>query len=518
MIRAATFNAQTVAVFGLGLSGRASVASLAAGGAQVAAWDDGDAGREAAKAAGIALTDLHDADWSRFSALVLAPGVPLTHPVPHWTVRAAQSAGVPIIGDTEIFCRERQRFMRDNLSASPLIAITGTNGKSTTTALIAHVLRDAGLDVQMGGNIGVPILALSELAPERAYVVEFSSYQIDLTPSLHPTAGVLLNISPDHLDRHGTLARYAAIKARLIEGADHAIVGCDDALSRTAGQTLPDGKRVTMISGTPADQGADGSDADGANDSAYGILTTRANADAVIAQADGPVRHHAGHGAPVTLASIASIPTLRGAHNAQNAAAAGAVARAMGLSPARIQAGFTGFAGLPHRMEDLGEVDGVLCINDSKATNADSAARALSALKNVYWIAGGLAKDGGIADLLAYRSRIRHAFLIGDAATSFAATLDGQVPYTLSGTLDQAVPAALAQIASDRENDRACGADASTPAPPVLLLAPACASFDQYRSFEVRGDAFRALLAGLPGFVARAQRAATTPPAQDPER
>ncbi|HVJ76274.1 MAG TPA: Mur ligase family protein, partial [Hyphomicrobium sp.] len=224
MIRATSFHGKAVAVFGLGSSGIVAARALAAGGASVAAWDDGAAGREAAEREDVPLEDLSQADWSRFAALVLAPGVPLTHPEPHWTVQKARANGVEIIGDIEIFARERAKAAPN----APFIAITGTNGKSTTTALIAHILRYAGHDVQLGGNIGYPILTLDEPSPDRFHVIEMSSFQIDLTPTLKPTIGVMLNITPDHLDRHGSIEGYAAVKERLVQGAEVAAVGVDD--------------------------------------------------------------------------------------------------------------------------------------------------------------------------------------------------------------------------------------------------------------------------------------------------
>jgi UDP-N-acetylmuramoylalanine--D-glutamate ligase len=219
-----TFAGQTVAVFGLGMSGLACCRALVAGGARVVAADDTAAGRKAAADAGFPIEDLTSADWSRFAALVLAPGVPLTHPEPHWTVRKARAAGVDIIGDIELFARERARAAPE----APFVAITGTNGKSTTTALIAHILREAGRDVQMGGNIGTAILALQPPANNRVHVIEMSSFQIELTPTLAPTVGILLNVTPDHLDRHGTMENYASLKARLVQHAAHPIVGDDD--------------------------------------------------------------------------------------------------------------------------------------------------------------------------------------------------------------------------------------------------------------------------------------------------
>ena len=448
------FAGQKVALFGLGGSGLATANALKAGGAEVIAWDDNADSVARAQDAGLGTQDLREADWSGFMALVLSPGVPLTHPEPHWTVRLAREAGVEIIGDIELFCRER----RAQSPEAPLVAITGTNGKSTTTALIAHVLAQAGRDVQMGGNIGTAILSLAPPDAGRVHVIEMSSFQIDLTPGLDPTVGVLMNITPDHLDRHGTMEQYAAIKERLIAGAGLAVVGIDDGPSRAiAERRAGDLVRVHVPAGDAL------------------------CADAVTVR-DGIVRDPDG----TALADVNGIGSLRGAHNWQNAAVAVAVARALGLTPEAIQAGLSSFPGLPHRMEEVGRRGAVLFVNDSKATNADSTEKALTAFRDIHWILGGKAKEGGIFPLVPYFQRVAHAYLIGAASDAFAATLEGVVPYTRCEILDVAVPRAA-------ENAAASGAPE-----PVVLLSPACASYDQFRNFEIRGDRFRALVQALP--------------------
>ena len=349
MIPVTSFSGVDVAVFGLGESGRASALALAAGGATVAAWDDNENTVAAARAAGIAIVDLHVADWKRFAALVLTPGVPLTHPTPHWTVVSAEAAGIEVIGDIELFCRERRRHCPD----APFIAVTGTNGKSTTTALIAHLIATAGNEVALGGNIGKAILSLEPPSRGRFHVIECSSFQIDLAPSLDPSIGVLLNITPDHLDRHGTFDAYAAIKERLVADSGIAVIAVDDKPSQAiADRIARTGKRVIRISARrPL---ADGVYASGAE---------------IIAVGDG---------ASMRVASLAGIGALRGAHNAENAAAAVAVARTLGLDPATIVRGLKSFPGLSHRMEEVGRRGRVLFVNDSKATNADAAAKALA--------------------------------------------------------------------------------------------------------------------------------------------
>jgi len=461
MIPVTSFAGKTVAVFGLGGSGLASCHALRAGGAEVVAGDDGaDRLAEAAKA-GFITADLRTVSWANFSALVLAPGVPLTHPVPHWSVLRAREAGVEVIGDIELFCRERKRHAPD----APFVAITGTNGKSTTTALIAHLMKVAGYDTQMGGNIGTAILSLEPPRMGRVHVIEMSSYQIDLTPSLDPTVGILINVSEDHIDRHGTLANYAAVKERLVAGVQPrgaAIVGVDDDFSRASADRLEQaGKRVVRISVK--------------NPLPDGIYVEHET----IVRASGGARNE--------IARIGGIGSLRGLHNAQNAACAAATALALGVGADVLQQGLRSFPGLAHRMEQVGRRGDVLFVNDSKGTNADAAAHALSSFADIFWIAGGKPKAGGITGLTDYFPRIRKAYLIGEAAAEFAGTLGNTVPHEMSGTLDVAV----AQAAAD--------AEASGLTDAVVLLSPACASFDQYRNFEIRGAKFRELVQALPG-------------------
>jgi UDP-N-acetylmuramoylalanine--D-glutamate ligase len=445
------------------------VRALLDGGATVAAWDDSAAGRDAAAKAGIPVVDLTAADWSQFSSLVLAPGVPLTHPEPHWTVKRAQAAGVEIIGDVEIFFRERAA---QSVSV-PVIAITGTNGKSTTTALTAHILKHAGYDVQMGGNIGRAVLTLEPFEAGRHYVLELSSFQIDLTPSLAPTVGVLLNVTPDHIDRHGTIEHYAAVKERLVAGADIACVGVDDAYCL-------DILKRRVETGAAC---------------AFSVKHKLSPGYSVM---DDTLVCANREGLAVKLGTLGGIGSLRGAHNAQNALAAVACVReclnAMGRTPELDwQGALSSFPGLAHRMEEIGRAGNVLFINDSKATNADSTEKALLSFpRDCYWILGGKPKEGGITSLAPYFKGIAKAYLIGEASDDFAATLDGaRVPYVRSGTLDNAVATASADALASGAKE------------PVVLLSPACASYDQFKNFEVRGDAFRAAVAALPGVTLR---------------
>jgi UDP-N-acetylmuramoylalanine--D-glutamate ligase len=473
VIPVTSFAGKKVAIFGLGGSGLASASALLAGGADVIAFDDNAASVAKANAAGIPTADLHGADWSKIASLVLAPGVPLTHPAPHWVAALARKAGVEVIGDIELFCRERAR----RAPGTPFVAITGTNGKSTTTALIAHLATSAGLDAQLGGNIGTAILSLeppqaNNVKPLRVHVIECSSYQIDLSPSLDPSIGILINLSEDHLDRHGAMDHYAAVKERLVAGVPKdgsAIVGVDDEwCERIAARLAQSAKKVVPIS------------------------VRHALANGIFADNKRIMRAIAGD--TTQVAELGGIGSLRGLHNAQNAACATAAALALGLDAAAIQTGLRSFPGLAHRMEEVGRRGTTLFINDSKATNADSAAQALACFNDIFWIAGGKPKTGGIESLRGFFPRIRKAYLIGEAAHEFAATLGVAVPHEITGTLDKAVAAA------------ARDAQASNAHEPVVLLSPACASFDQFRNFEVRGDAFRELVRALPGLKANLNR------------
>jgi UDP-N-acetylmuramoylalanine--D-glutamate ligase len=363
---------------------------------------------------------------------VLAPGVPLTHPKPHWTVNLADEAGVPVIGDIELFVRERGVRAPD----APFVAITGTNGKSTTTALIAHVLKEAGHEVAMGGNIGVPVLDLPPPAAGRTHVVECSSYQIDLAPSLAPSVGLLINITPDHLDRHGDLARYAAIKERLVAQAEIALVGVDDQHCRDI----------------------------------YARLKARSGAPRTLAVS--------GVESPHADVWVSEHRVMAKGEAAPAADLAGA--RALGVERDRIARAFETFPGLAHRMEEVGRFGRVLFINDSKATNADAAEKALMSFHDIHWILGGRPKAGGVEPLRPLFPRVAKAYLIGEASDEFARTLTGVVPFDRYGTLDAAIEAAAEDAAQSRAHE------------PVVLLSPACASFDQFANFEARGDAFRA--------------------------
>lgn len=466
MIPVPGFEGQRVAMFGLGRTGLGVARALEAGGAQVLGWDDGEARRVAAADAGVPLADLYAEDWSRIAALVLSPGVPLTHPEPHRLVLKARAAGVPVIGDMELF----QRALDASGTRARLVAVTGTNGKSTTTALIGHLIRHAGGDVQVGGNIGRAVLDLDPPADQTVYVVEISSYQLDLTESFRPDVAVLLNITPDHLDRHGTFENYVAVKDRIFSnqtGRGYAVFGIDsDPVAQLCTRRC-------------ADQAPQGSAEGGPRVIPVSVRKALGRGVYVLA---GKI-YHSRASRVEEVADLSQIESLRGAHNWENAAAAFAAVRTLGIDAAKIAEGLARFPGLAHRMETVAQIDGVRFVNDSKATNADAASHALAAYDRVYWIAGGVAKAGGIEPLAGYFPKIARAYLIGEAAQAFAATLDGKAPHRVCASLDEAVAAAAR--------------DAAGEAGAVVLLSPACASFDQYADFEARGEAFRAAVRRL---------------------
>ncbi|MBI1405964.1 MAG: UDP-N-acetylmuramoyl-L-alanine--D-glutamate ligase [Caulobacter sp.] len=471
MIPAVGFEGRTVAVFGLGRTGLTAARALIAGGASVALWDENEKGRQAAEAEGLPLVDLKTADWSGFAALMLSPGVPLTHPEPHWTVQMANDAGVEILGDVELLARA--------INAAPVhkrprvVAITGTNGKSTTTALIDHILRGAGRDTRMGGNIGLGVLGLAPMHGGAVYVLELSSYQLDLTSSLKPDASILLNISPDHLDRHGDMEGYVAAKKRILlnQGkGDTAVIGVDDPWCQRICTEITAANRRTI---RPISAGK-------AMGRGVYVLS------GVLYDATGD--------RTVEVADLTRARSLPGKHNWQNAAAAYAAALALGVSPDDAADGLMTFPGLAHRMETVAKIGKVRFVNDSKATNTDAARQALSSYPRVYWIAGGRAKEGGIAPLADLFPRVEKAYLIGEAEAAFAETLEGHVAVALCGRMEAAVAAAHADAAASGEEA-------------IVLLSPATASFDQYPDFEARGEAFRAAVQALEQPAAREARA-----------
>ena len=454
MIVVDSFRGRRVGVLGLAKSGRAAAEALAAGGAEVLAWDDNAKLREAL-AREVPLHDLTAADWGGIPALVLSPGIPHSFPEPHPAVLRARAAGAEIIGDLELLGRAQPD--------ARYVGITGTNGKSTTTALIGHILGAAGKRVEVGGNLGTPALSFAPLGRDGTYVIEASSFQLELITSLRFDAAVLLNVTPDHLDRHGSMEGYIAAKQRIFDrqtGKSTAIIGVDDAICRDLCEELRRGPaRVVPISVLQPVLG--------------GVYVEESW---LVDSLDG---------APRLVLDLAFAERLPGAHNAQNACAAYAAARACGIEGAAATAAIRSFPGLAHRQELVGTVDGIRYINDSKATNADATEKALLCYPAIYWIAGGLPKAGGITPLAPHFGRLRHAFLIGRATEEFAATLEGSVPFTRCGDLATALNAASDQARRDGVADA------------VVLLSPACASYDQFKNFEERGDTFRALVAAL---------------------
>jgi UDP-N-acetylmuramoylalanine--D-glutamate ligase len=454
MIRIPHEPGRPVAVLGLGKSGLVAARALAASGTEVWAWDD-----DAMKRKALSTTDLYKCDWSRPSALVLSPGIPQRYPAPHPIAAMATAANVPIIGEVELLFRAQPK--------ATFVGITGTNGKSTTTALIGHVLRRAGKRAEVGANLGTPALALAPLEEGGIYVLEMSSYQLELVPTARFDVAVLLNITPDHLDRHGGMAGYVAAKRGIFDRQrpqDWAVIGIDDEYCRVICEGLA-GRRVVAV--------AVGRQASTAIIVRHGILSDEIGRE---------------------IMDLARAPALPGPHNWQNAAAAFAVGRALGLSNAAIAAGIETYPGLPHRQELILTREGVRFINDSKATNADATAKALACYDSIYWILGGRPKETGLDGLEPYYHRIAKAYLIGEAAADFEKRLAGDdVATRQCGTLDRAVAAAAADAAAAKQE----GA--------VVLLSPACASFDQFANFEERGERFRNLVNELDRPARRAQ-------------
>lgn len=426
-----TLDGKPIAVFGLGMSNIAAIKALVAAGARVTAWDDNEAHLRAAEDAGATLKDLSEENLSQYGCLVLAPGVPYAFN-PHPVVEKAKKSGIEILCDIEILSRIGHGIKT--------ICITGTNGKSTTTALIGHILNECGVNAAVGGNIGTPALALDLPEGEkRAIVLELSSYQLDLCPKFSPRIAVLLNISPDHIDRHGDMDAYVAAKKRIFRGVGDAVIGVDDELS----EKLADD------------------------------VTSRMERKVYRIYARDP------------MVSGLEIQTLRGLHNQQNMSAAYNVASLMELEHDDIIAAMRTFPGLPHRQYLVRTIGDVQYINDSKATNADAASRALDSFDHIYWIAGGKPKEGGLTGVEHFDDRIECVYLIGEAADDFAQWCEEQdIKYEICGTMDRAVTRAHEDAQDEGEG--------------FVLLSPACASFDQYNSFEARGDHFTAIVNALP--------------------
>lgn len=458
MIRLERYKNKKVGVFGLGEAGQAAVRAMVAGGAQVFVWDDREASRlgyidysGGAVPSSVKLQSIDKWNWKELAIVVLSPGVPLTHPEPHPVVVKAQQAKVPVVGEVDL--------LYEACPTAQYIGITGTNGKSTTTALITHILKQAGKNVQAGANFGTPALALNPADETGYYVLEMSSYQLDLVHKVRFKASILLNITPDHIDRHGTMENYVAAKLRIfdrVRDKDACIVSLDDGYCRDAFiHLLREHSKHHLV---PFSVTVD--DNRGIIVDAQGVLHDRWDEDEVSYD-------------------LKEISPLKGKHNYQNIAAAYGTLRHLGLAPEVIARGISTFPGLAHRMEKVMDYAQVQFINDSKATNAEATERALEPFDNIYWILGGKAKEGGIQPLAPLFPKVVHAYLIGDATEAFATVLDGRVPYSRCVTLDVATREAAQQALADRKP----GA--------TVLLSPACASFDQWKNFEQRGDAFR---------------------------
>lgn len=466
MIPVMGYEGKRVAVLGLGRSGLATARALQAGGAVPLLWDDSPEARTKAEGEGFAMTDLgRDAAWVDMALLVTSPGIPHLYPTPNRHIARALREGVPVDNDIGLFFRSWATPDWDQLDKTPkVVAVTGSNGKSTTTALIHHILKVADRPTQMAGNIGRGVLDLDPPEDGEVVVLELSSYQTDLARALTPDVAVFTNLSPDHLDRHGGIGGYFAAKRRLFTegGPDRAVIGVDEREGEFLANQLAAGTaddRVIRVSSGQKLEGAG--------------WTVFARKGFLAEWRKGRQT------AAIDLRGVRGLP---GAHNHQNACAAYAAARALGIAPKLIEAALHSFEGLPHRSQIVGERDGVRFVNDSKATNVDSAAKALQAFDRIRWIAGGMGKEGGISGLVPFLGSVVKAYLIGHSARDFALEL-GDTPHEISETMEAAVARAAAEAQPGE----------------VVLLAPAAASFDQYANFEKRGEDFTARVRALIG-------------------
>lgn len=446
MIIAPKYQGKTIGVFGLARTGVAAVHSLVASGATVWAWDDNECAREAVATCA---KDLYAADFAQLDALMLAPGVPTEHPSPHALVTKALQAGVPLISDLDVF-----ESARSTLPEHKTVAITGTNGKSTTTTLIGHLIAHANKSVAVGGNIGTGMLSLSPVPKDGTYVFELSSFQLELTQAFEADIAVLLNITPDHLDRHGNMAGYVAAKKRLLDMQNQqgvSVISVDDEYCAEVGAGLT-GKVIPVSVKRPLEGGVYVVD---------GLLIDNRNGKARL------------------VGDLRVVPALQGSHNWQNAAAAYTVGRLLGIKRKVLFAGLMAFGGLAHRQEPVPFVDGISVINDSKATNVDAAVRALATYSNIRWVAGGRAKDKDFSDLTAATSSVVKAYLMGEDGPVIETCLPGKLPKSICKTLEEATQQAIeeAQVGD------------------TVLLSPACTAFDQFLDFEKRGEVFKRIIA-----------------------
>lgn len=454
---------KNVGVFGLGVSGVAACQSLAASGANVFSYDQNAAARDKTANTNYRCEHPKSWPWKDMDAVMVSPGVPLTHPKPHAIVKKATAEKIPVIGDTELFARTINALPEN---ARPrVVGVTGSNGKSTTAALIGHILKEAGEDVCVGGNIGEAALSMPAPEKDKIYVLELSSFQLDLTHSLRLNAAVFLNLTPDHIDRHGSVGDYFAAKKRIFLNqlpGDAAVIGVDDDYGENLCTELIARNLVDVV---PV--------------SACGTLGRGVYA------LDGDLFYNL-EGKTARAGGMEHLHALRGVHNHQNVAAAAAVCARFGVSPTLSLKAAERFESLPHRMEQVARIGRVSFVNDSKATNADAAARAINAYDDVFWIVGGKAKEGGVASLLDKVGKVRKAYLIGEAASEFEAQLISVVDCVICGDMQTAVAKASEDAATNEAKS------------PTVLLSPACASFDQYKNFEARGEAFRAAVEAIP--------------------
>lgn len=446
-----TLQGKPVLVVGLGKSGLSVFEACRKAGIETVLWDDNAEGRKAAEEMGATFEDPATAEFSRFAFLCLAPGIPLTHPQPHLAVEKAKAAGIEVIGDIELFHRAKPR--------AKTLCITGTNGKSTTTALAGHILKESGTPSAVGGNIGEAAMTLPDLPDNAVYVFEMSSYQADLCTSFNPGISALINLSPDHIDRHGSMAGYAAAKERIFGGPGVAIVSADDEDSRGVAERIRKRARRRVIS----------------------VSVERPLTSGVFVSKEGVL-----FDGKDKVLDLNTCRSLQGQHNWQNAAVAYAACREAGIAADVIARGMQSFTGLAHRQNIVTVIGSIPYINDSKATNDQAASMALRTFDPVYWIAGGRPKEGGYLECEKHLEHVRHAFLIGEAEEAMAAWLHPKnIHHTRCGTLDRAVEAAH-RMAQEEKREQA-----------VVLFSPACASFDQFRNFEQRGEAFAAIVQKL---------------------
>jgi len=447
MIIPSLFENKTVAVLGLGRSGKSTAKALLRAGAHVLAWDDQEEARKAAQTEGLSLTDLNTVEWATVDSLILSPGIPHHYPAPHPLVARAQLAGVRPISDIELLCLSQPK--------ARYVGITGTNGKSTTTTLIGHILKENGAHVEVGGNLGIPVMELNPLEEDGIYVLELSSYQLETSPSFHAEVSILLNITPDHLERHGGMEGYIAAKKLIYKNStstDTFVISVDDPHCLSIYEALRVSKKINLLP----------------------ISISKILSEGLYVK-DGYL-YEKGE----SVLDLRQFDRLRGTHNWQNIAAAYGTLRSLGISAEMIRNGIASFPGLAHRQQIVAQYNNLTFVNDSKATNAEAVAKALSCYQNssLYCLLGGRPKEGGIASLKSFFPSIKHAFLYGEAASTFALTLEGKVPYTLCNTLEEAVNAATKRALHDQHKEA------------IVLLSPACASFDQFRDFEARGEAF----------------------------